>query len=248
YSRFAQAFANTVPYSESVGFIADLRDREKIDYVFYVTAHEAAHQWWAHQVIGANVQGATVLSESLAQYSALMVMEHEYGREHMRRFLKYELDSYLGGRGGERIEELPLYRVENQQYIHYRKGSLVFYRLREEMGEEALNRALSKFVHDKGYQQPPYTTSAELLQYIRAEAGPQHEQLITDLFEKITFYDNRLEGGTAVKRDDGKYEVTLDLHAAKLYADGKGRETPAVLDDRVEVGVFAQRPSGDEAD
>lgn len=248
YSRFAQAFANTVPYSESVGFIADLRDREKIDYVFYVTAHEAAHQWWAHQVIGANVQGATVLSESLAQYSALMVMEHEYGREHMRRFLKYELDSYLGGRGGERIEELPLYRVENQQYIHYRKGSLVFYRLREEMGEEALNRALKRFLEDKGYQEPPYATSAELLDYIRAEAGPEHQTLITELFERIGFHDNRVVDAKAVKRADGRYDVTLKLHAAKLYVDGKGKETPAALDDWIDVAVFARGPSGKEVD
>ncbi len=248
YRSFAQAFAGTIPYSESIGFIADLRDEDAIDYVFYVTAHEIAHQWWAHQVISADVQGSTMLSESLAQYSALMVMEHEYGRDKMRRFLKYELDRYLAGRGGEAIEELPLYRVENQQYIHYRKGSLVFYRLRDEMGEEALNRALAKFLHDKGYQPPPYATSAELLGYIRAEAGPQHQQLITDLFEKITFYDNRLESVAATKRDDGKYEVTLKAHAAKLYADGKGAETAAPLDDWIEVGVFARGPSGKEAD
>ncbi|KGM57563.1 membrane protein [Lysobacter arseniciresistens ZS79] len=248
YSSFAQAFAGTIPYSESIGFIADLRDEDAIDYVFYVTAHEIAHQWWAHQVIGADVQGSTVLSESLAQYSALMVMEKEYGRAKMRRFLKYELDRYLSGRAGENIEELPLYRVENQPYIHYRKGSLVFYRLRDEIGEDALNRALSKFIADKAYQQAPFTTSAELLQYIRAEAGPRHDQLITDLFEKISFYDNRVQSATAVRRDDGTYEVTLDLHAAKLYADGEGRETPAKLDDWIEVGVFARGPSGEEAD
>jgi aminopeptidase N len=216
--------------------------------VFYVTAHEIAHQWWAHQVMGANMQGATVLSESLSQYSALMVMEKEYGRQKMRRFLKNELDGYLSGRGGELLEELPLYRVENQQYIHYEKGSLVFYRLREEMGEAALNRALKAFLQDKGYQQPPYTTSKELLDYIRAEAGPQHETLIVDLFEKISFYDNRVETAAAKKRADGKYEVVLDLHAAKRYADGKGKETAGKLDDWIEVGVFARGPSGEEKD
>src|SRR5690606_8940025 len=67
YSSFAQAFANTVPYSEDIGFVADLRNPDDIDYVFFVTAHEVAHQWWAHQVIGANVQGSTMLSESLAE-------------------------------------------------------------------------------------------------------------------------------------------------------------------------------------
>src|SRR5690606_38019268 len=44
YRSFAQAFANTIPYSESVGFITDLRDPDDLDYVFYVTAHEVAHQ------------------------------------------------------------------------------------------------------------------------------------------------------------------------------------------------------------
>jgi ABC-type transport system involved in multi-copper enzyme maturation permease subunit len=248
YSRFAQSFANTIPFSESIGFVADLRDPEAVDYVFYVTAHEVAHQWWAHQVIGANVQGSTMLSESLSQYSALMVMEKEYGRAKMRRFLKYELDRYLSERGGERLEELPLYRVENQQYIHYRKGSLVFYRLREELGEATVNRALKRFLEDKGYQNPPYTTSAELLEYLRAEAKPEQQQLITDLFEKISFYDNRVVEASSKKRPDGKYEVSLNLHAAKLYADGKGKETAAPLDDWIEIGVFARGPSGKEGD
>ena len=248
YDAFAQSFANTIPYSESIGFITDLRDKPDIDSVFYVTAHEVAHQWWGHQVVGANVQGATVLSESLAQYSALMVMEHEYGREHMRRFLKYELDRYLFGRSDERLEEMPLYRNEGQAYIRYEKASLVFYRLRDEMGEEALNRALRTFLMAKRYQQAPYTTSKELLDAIRAEAGPQHEQLIADLFEKISFYDNRVESATAKKRADGKYEVTLTLRAAKRYADGKGAESDGRLDDWIEVGVFARAPSGKEED
>lgn len=248
YRSFAQSFANTIPYSESIGFIADLRDPDKVDYVFYVTAHEIAHQWWAHQVIGANVQGATVLSESLSQYSALMVMEKEYGRAHMRQFLKTELDRYLAGRGSERIGELPLERVENQQYIHYNKGSLVFYRLREEIGEAAVNRALQRFLQDKGYQQPPYTTSRELVAYLRAETPADRQQLLTDLFEKITLYDNRLETASARKRDDGRFDVTLKLHAAKVYADGQGKETPAQMDDWVEIGVFAKGPSGKERD
>jgi ABC-type transport system involved in multi-copper enzyme maturation permease subunit len=248
YARFAQSFAGTIPYSESLGFITDLRDPDAIDYVSYVTAHEVAHQWWGHQVIGANVQGAMVLSESLAQYSALMVMEHTYGRDKMRRFLRYELDEYLAGRGREALDELPLYRVENQPYIHYNKASLVFYRLREELGEAALNRALHKFVAAKAYQKPPYATSLDLLGFIRAEAKPEQQALITDLFEKICFYDDRVIDATATKRSDGKYHVTLRLHAAKRYADGKGNETAATLDDWMDIGVFARGPSGKEGD
>ena len=248
YASFAQSFANTIPYSEAIGFIADLRDQDDIDYVYYVTAHEMAHQWWGHQIVGANVQGETMLVESLAQYSALMVMEKEYGRDKLRRFLRYELDRYLRDRGAELIEEQPLFRVENQQYIHYRKGSLVFYRLRDEIGEAPLNRALKRFLQDKAYQQPPYTTSRELLDYIRAEAPADKQALITDLFEKIVFYDNRVTDARAVKRPDGQWDVTMKLHLAKMEADGKGKEHARVYDEPVEIAVFARAPGAKEAD
>jgi hypothetical protein len=85
YGTFAQAFPNTIPYSEGIGFIAkvDPEDSKDVDYPYYVTAHEVAHQWWAHQVIGGNVQGSTLLSETLSQYSALMVMKKKYGEARM---------------------------------------------------------------------------------------------------------------------------------------------------------------------
>ena len=101
-----------MPYSESIGFIANLKNPDDIDFVYYVVAHEMAHQWWAHQVVGAGMQGATLLSETLAQYSALMVMAREYGRDKMRRFLEYEMDNYLRSRQRELLKERPLARVE----------------------------------------------------------------------------------------------------------------------------------------
>ncbi len=243
YERFAQAFANTMPYSESIGFIADSRDPEKIDYVTYVTAHELAHQWWAHQVIGADTQGATVLSETLAQYSALMVMRHMFGADHIRRFLKYELDSYLRARGGEAVEELPLARVEDQGYIHYQKGSLVMYLLQERLGEDAVNRALRRLIERYGFQSAPYPRSTDLIAELRAEAQTDAEQqLITDLFEKITLYELRTVRPTARELDDGRFEVRVPVVAHKFYADGLGAETETPLSEEIEIGLFTDEP------
>ena len=127
YFKFAQSFPTLIPYSEGFGFLADLSHPDSIDYVWNVTAHEVAHQWWAHQVIGANVQGATMLSEALAEYSALMVMERRYGPHKMRRYLKHELDTYLSSRGRS-AREKPLASVESHQtHIHYQKGALAMY-------------------------------------------------------------------------------------------------------------------------
>jgi ABC-2 type transport system permease protein len=245
YATFAQSFPNTIPFSESIGFIARLDDPDDVDYVFYVTAHEVAHQWWAHQVIGANVQGATVLSETLSQYSALMVMEEEYGPQMMRRFLKYELDSYLRGRGGERIGELPLVLVEDQPYIHYRKGSLAMYALRDYVGEDALNERIRSFLEEWKYQGPPYPTSLDLLAHLEGAVPAEHAGILDDLFRTITLWDLRATDAVAEPTGDGRWRVVLTVEGRKYQASAEGLEEEVPLDDHVDVGVFGARAAGD---
>lgn len=240
-ATFAQAFPGTMPYSEGIGFIADLEDlkNEEINMVSYVVAHEIAHQWWAHQVIGADMQGATVLSETLAQYSALMVMEREFGRDMMRKFLQYEMDNYLRARGRTSRPEQPLQSVEpDQGYIHYNKGSLAMYLLKETIGEEKVNQALQALVQRFAYQGPPYPTSLDLVEELRKVTPEEHQSLIDDLFERITLFDNRtLEA--SYKKVDGGYEVTLTAQFKKLVADSKGKEEEVALNDWIEIGAFA---------
>ncbi|MCO4748170.1 MAG: hypothetical protein KC912_25475 [Proteobacteria bacterium] len=239
YASFAQSFPNTIPYSESIGFIAKVDDPdEDVDYVYNVTAHEIAHQWWAHQIVGGSQQGATVLSESLSEYSALMVMQERHGEAHIRRYLEYSLDGYLRGRAGEREKELPLLRVENQGYIHYQKGALALYLLQDELGEEVVNGALSRLLDRTRFSGPPYPTSRDLVAELTAVTPPELSYLIDDLFEHITLYDNRAESATWVKTEDGRYAVTLELQAKKLRVDEDGSESPIAMADRVEVGVF----------
>jgi ABC-2 type transport system permease protein len=247
YSSFAQAFAGTMPYSESIGFAADVTDAQAIDYVTYVTAHEVGHQYWAHQVVGADQQGSTLLTETLAQYSALMVMKKLYGPDKIRRFLKFELDSYLRSRKGEVIEELPLIRVENQGYIHYRKGSVVMYLLQERLGEAAVNRALARFIAAHKFKAAPYPRSVDLIAEFRREARtPEQQQLITDLFERITLYDMKVTAADTKADGKGGWVTTLTVNTRKYYAGGDGSEKQAPLKEAIEVGLFTARP-GDGA-
>ncbi len=240
YDSFAQAFPNTVPFSEKIGFIARVRDDdpEDLDYPFYITAHEVAHQWWAHQVVGANVQGATMLSESLAQYSALMVMEDEIGPDKMKKFLRYELRGYLQGRSDEREKELPIIRNENQQYIHYQKGSLVFYALKDYIGEDVLNAALARLIRERAFKGGPFPVADDLVKILREVTPPDYQYLITDLFETITLYDNKASEATVTEKD-GKFTVRFKVTARKLRADELGDQTPVPIDDFIDVGVFA---------
>ena len=259
---FAQAFANTVPFSEGIGFIArvDDEDDNKLDYVYSVTAHEIAHQWWAHQVIGANVQGATVMSESLAEYSSLKVLEERYGAGQMRRFLKDALDKYLSSRKYESQKELPLILVENQQYIHYNKGSLVMYAMSDYLGEEKFNQMLSGYIDEVAFQEPPYTTSLEFLEHVKRATPDSLQYLVTDMFETITLYDNKIEEASVEELEDGTFKVTMEALVSKyrtsplgdeIYTDeaNKGLEfmhkekdtvRSVPLQDYIEIGVFAE--------
>jgi ABC-2 type transport system permease protein len=240
YASFAQSFPASIPYSEAIGFIAhvDPKSEDDINYPFYVTAHEVAHQWWAHQVIGGNVQGSTMLSESLAQYTALMVMKREVGESQMRRFLKYEMDRYLIGRAVERKKEMPLGRVENQPYIHYNKASVIFYALQDYVGEDKLNAVLHDYVHDVAFQNPPYTISTELIDRLRKIVPPELAYIVPDMFESITLYENRALSATYKQRADGKFEVALKVAAKKVQAGELGDEKDMPLADWIDIGVL----------
>jgi len=245
YASFAQSFANTVHYSEGIGFIQNFKDEDqdsKIDLVTYVTAHEMGHQWWGHQVVGADKQGGAMLMETFAQYSALRVMETLYGKPQLRKFLKRELDGYLRARGADVVDELPLARVERQPHIYYQKGALVMYGLKDIVGEGPVDRAMRQMVDRYAFKAAPYPDTRDFLKLLRAEVGPEHQQLITDLFERITLYDLKAVSAEASKRAEGGYELRLTVQAKKLYADGKGQETEAPLNEAVDVGAFSVEP------
>jgi aminopeptidase N len=243
--RFAQSFPGTMPYSEGVGFIANINKPDDIDFVTFIVAHEVGHQWWAHQVVGADMEGATLLSETLAEYSALMVLEQEYGRDTMRKFLSYDMDNYLRSRGTERLKERPLLMVEDAQgYLHYRKGGVVLYYMKEMIGEDAVNRALRKLIQKYGYAPPPYPTAYALIDALREETPPNLQYLIKDLFEDITLFSNRTLTAAAQKRNDGKYDVTINVEARKFKADAKGNETEVPVDDWIDIGAFAKPAKG----
>ena len=239
YTSQAQSFPGTIPFSEGLGFIAkvDEKNPKDLDYPFYITAHEVAHQWWAHQLIGGNTRGATVLSETLAEYSALMVMKKTTGADKMRRFLRHDLNGYLRGRSSEIKKEMPLADDENQSYIHYQKGSLAMYLLQDIIGEDKVNGVLRELLQTHGGKGPPYASVTALIDGLRKVTPPAQAYLIDDLFEKIVLFDNRALSARARKLPDGRYEVTINVQASKLNAGEQGQEREVPLDDLIEIGV-----------
>jgi hypothetical protein len=242
YETFAQAFPGTMPYSESIGFVINLEDAEENNIVDAVIAHEMAHQWWAHQVIGAKMQGGTMLSESFAEYSSLMTMKHlTKNPMKMREFLKYDHDRYLRGRSGEVDKEMPLYKVENQMYIHYGKGSVILYALQDYIGEDKVNTAMRNFLEEFKFQKPPYPVSLDFMKYLEPQIPDSLHYLIDDWFKEITLYDNRLNEASYKELENGKYEVRMNIESYKIKADTIGNEIRVPVNDWIDIGVFSDK-------
>lgn len=256
YRGFAQSFPNTVPFSESIGFITRVVKPTDVDLTYFVTAHELGHQWWGHQLIGADVQGSNMMSETLAQYSAYMLMQHRYGKDYMHRVLRHFLDRYLRGRAAEVRHEPPLSLVQRETYVWYEKGGQIMYTLADDIGEGKVNLALHNFLMQYRYANATnqvdaadstrgarsldgtYPDTRMLVVALRAQTPPELQYLIDDGFNRIVLYDNKTLSATSRRLPNGKYEVTLEVQARKVQADSNGVESPMPLADYIEVGVF----------
>ncbi|MES2627125.1 MAG: M1 family aminopeptidase, partial [Pseudomonadota bacterium] len=235
YRTSANPFPGIISYSEAVGFTLDLSLLKNID---YATIHELAHMWWGHQAYGARMQGRQMLNETLAQYSTLM-MYKRLEPTLANRIIGDLQRGYLQLRNEDTIPEQPLMYTENQGHISYNKGPLAFYALQELIGEDAVNQALRNYLSRFAYKGPPFPMSRDLVDELRAVAGPDYQDLITDLFERIMLYNLELKEVVAVKRGDG-YELTLTIDAHQLEADGLGAETEVPLHTWFDIALFSE--------
>jgi ABC-2 type transport system permease protein len=236
YSIHGRAFPSAVGFAE-LNFI-NRHEPGLVDLTFFGTAHEVAHQWWGGQVRPAYAKGRGFVSESLANYSAMLVTEKVLGPAEAQRVYDYQMSRYLQKRG-ETGKDAPLLEVDDHPHVSYGKGAVALYTLREHIGTEAVNGALRRFLEKYRGSGPPYPTSLDLYAELRAVTPPSLYPLLTDLFETMTLWDVKTQSAAARRLPDGTYEVTLEVIAQKLRADGIGVETPAPMNDFVEVGVFA---------
>ena len=262
--NYGQSYANTLPLSE-LSFVADTRNTEEgtIDKLFSGVAHEIAHQWWGHQAIPAGTQGYAMVTESMSEYVALKVIEHEYGEDMLHSFIKNSMKTYLKQKARMNKTESPLVVNKGQAegHVAYQKGALALYALSDYIGEEKLNAAIKEYLQAVRFKQAPYTTSLELLNYLKEATPDSLRYLVSDLFEKVTLYDNKVTDTKSTDLGNGKYRVDIEFQVSKYRSGEQGKrifneegqqpltdeETKSLpLADYVEVGLFGYDANGNE--
>lgn len=243
---FAQSYPTLMPYSEAIGFLTHHADDPRhVDATYFVTAHEVAHQWWGYLESPAARPGAQVLSESLAEYSALLLIDERRGERERLVFLQQEEDAYLRRR--EADTEVPLARLQLEgDELWYHKGALVLYMLERRIGREALCAALSRLVADfrqdvdaAGGGRGGHPGLDDLRERLRA-ARPEVdlEPFFADWLDAVVLPDltfdgpaqTRDEGGswsvefTAVNRGQGRVRVCVEAAAGAWRAERRAAE------------------------
>jgi len=168
----------------------------------------------------------------------MMLFKTYFPPVYVNRISGAMLDAYLNGRSQENEAEVPVMYTENQGYLRA-KGPLALYALQDIMGKEEVHQALRNFLKDYSFQTAPCPTSLDLVNALLAAAGPDHRQLITDLFGRIVLYDLQVDAASAQEIADG-YQVTIEVTAKQVEADGRGKETEEPLDTWFDVAVFPQ--------
>lgn len=236
------AEAGMITFQEGFSLLNPENGPQGLDLPFYVVAHEVAHQWWGSG-LAARVEGAGLLSESLASYSGYQVVVKSYGREHLRRLLsRLRMADDIPSTGAA----VPLLRAADS-YAAYRKGPFAMYALSEYIGEERVNGALRRLLAEHRSGAPPLLTSLDLYRELQADTPDSLQYLLHDLFEVNTYWELETERATSEQTGEGTWRVALDVRARKVVVAETGVETGVPMDDWVEVGVFAPAGEGEES-
>ncbi|MCI0351854.1 MAG: hypothetical protein L0Z53_20735, partial [Acidobacteriales bacterium] len=171
YRPGAKFHSGTVPFSEATGFVNDLRGVGNGD---YGVMHELAHMWWGERITGAQIQGRWLLTENMADYSTMMLFKEHYSPVLANRIVRGMLDGYLKGRSGENEAEVPVMYTERHGYLRA-KGPHALYALQDIIGKDKVHQALRNFLRDYSFQTSPCPTSRDLVNALRAEAGPEYQ-------------------------------------------------------------------------
>ncbi|MEW6074009.1 MAG: M1 family aminopeptidase [Planctomycetota bacterium] len=239
---YAQGFATNIPFSESIGFLTE--SDEESNAAFFVTAHEAAHQWWGNLLAPGRGPGGNLLSEGTANFASILLFAERKGERARLAFCRQIEDSYARGRVAD--SERPLVWIDGSRpgdtVVTYDKAGWVYWMLLQRMGREPCLEGMRAFI-------ARYATARDhpVLQDFLAEMREHapdpaaYDDFVQQWFFTVVVPEYRLADVESAAGADGTWTVTGVLENA-----GTGRMPVEVAATRGERFPGAEAPP-DEA-
>lgn len=225
------SFANVAAISENRGWTAEIKEKEDGQYIYLIVAEQLARQWILASLKVADVQGAQLLTESIARYYAFRFMDAAWGPHQTGKWLDQAFDDYEKGRGEEGIEEKPLLLVDDASYLSRDKGGLALYALARRVGPEDFDHWLALWVAQAAHEKE-FLTSAAFYDALKNFLPSDLRPFAHDWLEKRIQYGLSL---TDVKA--GPRLVDLTIQAAKQAHDRGNNARSTSFSTSLEVGL-----------
>jgi len=263
---YAQAPPGNISFSENIGFLSQYKPEANA--AFWITAHEAAHQWWPNLAMVGDGPGTEVLSEGMAHFSTILLCEQARGLEQRMAFCRGIEDRYAHRRVKD--SERPLVRLDGalpgDSRIIYDKGGFALWMLFRAMGRDAglagLREYLARFRDSQDH-----AALEDLLAILRTHAPDSvaFDSLSTMWFREVVVPEYKVDDAsvsragdrwlvTATVRNAGTSTMPVEIaaargerfphdkHGAKAYDDARATVTLGPGDRRTVTIACAFEP------
>jgi ABC-2 type transport system permease protein len=241
YGPWETSMTSMATLKERNSWDADFTRPDQYDYLYSNTTRLLAQQWWRFQVAPNNTVGSLVIPEGLSSYDALVMAEKRYGKNNIKSILQDQVWVYLFVRPRLEHKEHPLIKA-NEWFEWSGKAALVLYGLRDLIGEDSMNVALREFRSAYAFKtDPPFAGANNLFEYLQKHVPDSLQYYLTDTWQKITLYDNKVvEAKAEPTANKDEYKVTLKVDVSKVWIDDKGNDIAAKsMNDYMDIGIFA---------
>ena len=182
----ATAYPSSIFMTEDMLFHANIKADQSQDVINELAGHELSHLWWGNSQIDPDErEGATMLTETLAMYTEMMIYKKMHGKEKMMEKLKIHQQIFDNEKGLS--ENQPLYKVSGENaHISYSKGAVIMVKLSELISEDKVNTALRNFLIHNQYPKKP-TTLDLLKEFYKVSANEEVRKKVYNLFKSNNF-------------------------------------------------------------